>query len=104
MELNEYQLAARKFVKDSISSNSNYFAMGLAGETGEVLEKLKKSLRDDDGLDVAGFQKELGDVLWYLSQLSLCYGLDLEGVARMNLKKLQSRSDRNLISGSGDNR
>ncbi len=103
MELNKYQLEARKFVSESIKSNPNYFAMGLAGETGEVLEKMKKSMRDNV-LNAAELQKELGDVLWYLSQLADCFAMDLEGVAKLNLHKLQSRLDRGKIGGSGDNR
>lgn len=101
--MNDYQYEATKFAKDSIKQNPSYFALGLAGETGEALEKIKKNLRDGK-LDIVGLQKELGDVMWYLSQLSRCYGMDLEGIAKMNLNKLQSRLDRNKIGGEGDNR
>jgi NTP pyrophosphatase (non-canonical NTP hydrolase) len=104
MELNEYQFKAKKTVTDTVDGRAEYFALGLCGESGEVAEKIKKMLRDDNFIDIAGLQKELGDVLWYLSQLSLCFGLDLEGIAKMNLKKLEDRKNRGVISGSGDDR
>lgn len=85
-------------------------ALGLAGETGEVMEKIKKMIRDKNGVfsptpeDTAELKKELGDVLWYLSALAFYNGIDLDDVARANLDKLRSRKERNQIHGSGDNR
>lgn len=85
-------------------------ALGLAGETGEVMEKIKKMIRDKNGVfsptpeDIAELKKELGDVLWYLSALAFYNGIDLDDVARANLDKLRSRKERNKIHGSGDNR
>ena len=85
-------------------------ALGLAGETGEVMEKVKKMIRDKDGVfsptpeDIAELKKELGDVLWYLSALAFYNGIDLDDVARANLDKLRSRKERNQIHGNGDNR
>lgn len=85
-------------------------ALGLAGETGEVMEKVKKMIRDKDGVfsptpeDLEELKKELGDVLWYLSALAFYNGIELDDVARANLDKLRSRKERNQIHGSGDNR
>lgn len=85
-------------------------ALGLAGETGEVMEKIKKIIRDKNGVfsptpeDLEELKKELGDVLWYLSALAFYNGIDLDDVARANLDKLKSRKERNKIHGSGDNR
>ena len=85
-----------------------YPALGLCGEAGEVAEKVKKVLRDNDGvftdeikLEIA---KELGDVLWYISALSDDIGYSLEQIALMNNQKLISRKERGVISGEGDNR
>jgi NTP pyrophosphatase (non-canonical NTP hydrolase) len=103
MDLNEYQKKASEFVLPSVENSSVYFALGLSGETGEVMEKLKKSIRDGT-LSLHDLQKELGDVLWYLSQLSRCYGMELDEVAEANLSKLEDRKNRGKISGKGDNR
>lgn len=82
--------------------------LGLAGESGEVLEKFKKLLRDQQGrmtdADRAEILKELGDILWYVNAVSHLLGSSLEEVARLNNDKLASRADRNQLHGSGDNR
>jgi len=84
-----------------------YTALGL-GETGEVQGKVKKVLRDSNGVvspeTVAAIKGELGDVLWYLSQLSSELGIDLNEVAQSNLDKLADRAARGVLKGSGDNR
>ena len=85
-------------------------ALGLAGETGEVLEIIKKMIRDKGGVfetipeDREKLKKELGDVLWYLSALAFYNDIKLEDIAKTNLEKLASRQKRNKIHGSGDNR
>jgi NTP pyrophosphatase (non-canonical NTP hydrolase) len=77
--------------------------LGLCGETGEVAEKVKKQVRDGvfNRHEVA---KELGDVLWYLANLSNDIGYNLDEIADINIEKLTSRRDRDKIKGSGDNR
>lgn len=85
-----------------------YPAMGLAGETGEVLEKCKKVLRDSNGVfnreKTVAVAKEIGDVLWYVAQLCTELGLSMEACAMDNLVKLQSRKERGVLQGSGDDR
>ena len=85
-----------------------YPALGLCGEAGEVAEKVKKTLRDDGGVLTderrEALSRELGDVLWYLSQLATEAGLDLEEIAAENLDKLLSRRERGMLRGSGDDR
>ena len=61
-------------------------------------------IRDSDGLAREAIKLELGDVLWYVAQLSMELGYDLEDVAAANLAKLSSRAARGRISGSGDQR
>ena len=85
-----------------------YCAMGLAGESGEVCEKIKKLYRDKQGQidfkDKEALSKELGDVLWYVATLAHYAGLSLHNIADLNLAKLASRKLRNKIQGEGDNR
>ena len=86
--------------------NYTYPALGLAGETGEVCEKLKKAIRDEGGAITperkALLAKELGDVLWYIAALSTELGLSLEEIASGNLSKLAARKAQNKIHGDGD--
>ena len=88
--------------------NLYYPALGLAGEAGEVCEKVKKIMRDKDGVlseaDALEISKELGDVLWYLSALACEINVALSTVAEDNIDKLHSRKERGMLQGSGDNR
>ena len=109
MDLNSYQMkACETACYPNIGENPIYPTLGLTGEAGEVSDKVKKVLRDNDGIfdkDVSNsIMLELGDVLWYVSQLSSELGFELEYVANENLKKLDGRSLRGRISGEGDTR
>ena len=84
--------------------------LGLAGEAGEVVEKIKKHLRDKDNVfDLTAeereeLEKELGDVLWYISAIADYHAIELQNIAEKNIKKLEDRKARDKIHGSGDNR
>jgi NTP pyrophosphatase (non-canonical NTP hydrolase) len=109
MDFNEYQKKSRKTaIYPKKGKNFIYPTLGLAGEAGEVSEKIKKILRDHGGKMNAEHKqeisKELGDVLWYVSQIASELNLDLSQVAKDNLGKLFSRYERGKIKGSGDNR
>ena len=88
--------------------NLYYPALGLAGEAGEVCEKIKKIMRDQEGHftedDVEELGKELGDVLWYLTTIATELNISLSVIAEENMKKLASRQQRGVLKGSGDNR
>ncbi|MEG2612382.1 MAG: nucleoside triphosphate pyrophosphohydrolase family protein, partial [Alistipes sp.] len=85
-----------------------YPTLGLTGEAGEVADKVKKVIRDNEQQFTderkAEIAKEIGDVLWYCATLSRDLGFSLESVAQMNVDKLRSRRERNILKGSGDNR
>lgn len=101
-EFNEYQEQAQQF--DVSPKSLEYYTLGLAGESGEFAEKVKKVLRGDGEVYRDELLKELGDVLWYLSALSSYLCVPLSEVANMNLDKLADRAERNQLKGSGDNR
>ena len=107
MELNHYQKESRKTaLYPDIGRNAIYPTLGLVGEAGEVADKVKKILRDKEGVfdkySKDAIKLELGDVLWYIAQLSSELGYELEDVANANLQKLNSRKNRGKIQGSGD--
>jgi NTP pyrophosphatase (non-canonical NTP hydrolase) len=106
MNINTYQQEA---AKTAIYSNKIiYPTLGLAGEAGEIANKVKKILRDNSGEleeDVRqNLISELGDVLWYVAALATDLKTELSEVANKNIEKLNSRKNRGAIGGSGDNR
>ena len=80
-----------------------YNTLGMLGEAGEFAEKVKKNARDGKW-DAGEAAKELGDVLWYVSQIAADLGYTFEDIAQINLAKLADRRARGVIQGSGDNR
>jgi NTP pyrophosphatase (non-canonical NTP hydrolase) len=109
MDLETYQIQSRQTARyPQAGANAIYPTLGLCGEAGEVADKVKKVLRDRDGVFDQPVRDdlclELGDVLWYLAQLCTELDLSLEQVAEANLAKLASRAARNVIQGSGDRR
>lgn len=89
-----------------------YPALGLAGEAGEVADKIKKIWRNrgaSSGEDLTpeeyrALSLELGDVLWYCAALATAMKTSLEAFAEMNLAKLADRKARGVIKSEGDNR
>ena len=106
MNFNEYQKLARSTAVYPEEHKVVYPALGLCGETGEVADKIKKTIRGDSSLvNVTGsIADELGDVLWYLAILADDLGIPLEDIAHWNVDKLQRRMKNNKIRGDGDNR
>lgn len=109
MDLNSYQTAAlQTAIYPNMGMNFPYPALGLVGEAGEVADKLKKVIRDNDGVLTDPVRdavaKELGDVMWYLAVLAHELDYDLNTIAQGNLDKLASRQERGVLAGSGDNR
>lgn len=110
MQMNEYQiLSAGTAIYPGKGSTTGLLYVGLGlGEAGEVQGKIKKILRDDAGEITEekrqAIARELGDVLWYASQICEELGLRLGDIARMNLAKLADRQERGVLTGSGDER
>lgn len=108
MTFNEYNIASAKTDQYPNECKPWVYALGLAGETGELCDKLKKMYRDNGGAPnpdiIHALSKECGDVLWYLTQFAKSLGFTLEDVALINIDKLASRAKRGVIGGSGDDR
>lgn len=108
MTFDEYQKEALVTAIYPCESGIVYPVLGISGESGEIAEKVKKTIRDHDGvfdqsvkIEIA---KEAGDVLWYLAALARELGMSLEDIARMNIEKIVSRRRRGKLHGAGDNR
>lgn len=84
-----------------------YVGLGL-GEAGEIQGKIKKILRDNDGVITdevaAAIDKELGDLLWYVARTADEIGRKLSAIAQGNIDKLLDRKERGVLQGSGDDR
>lgn len=105
MELNEYQDMSFRTAKISHTRKDLLravdihewrervanFAMGMTGEAGEACDLLKKELFHGHTHDRAKLTKELGDVIWYVSQLARLYDITLEEIAQINIEKLKFR-------------
>lgn len=107
MNLNEYQQLAQRTAGKN-SEQLEYLIPGLSGEAGEVASVAAKVARDDDGEwskeKITKLILELGDCLWFISEIARHFGYSFEQVAQMNVDKLADRQKRGVIAGSGDNR
>jgi NTP pyrophosphatase (non-canonical NTP hydrolase) len=86
----------------------NYTVQGINGEAGEIADIVKKVMRDDRGMFSPqardSLEKEVGDTLWYISQLCTLMGWKMEDVMETNINKLEERAARGTLTGSGDDR
>ena len=108
MDFDQYQQAALGTAIYPQDNKLGYLALALCGEAGEVAEKVKKVLRDHDGVadadTCAAIAAECGDVLWYLANLADVLGYPLSQIAQMNVAKITRRKAANTLHGNGDNR
>lgn len=97
MKLNDYQKLGWRTMppktedKAQRASDISNYSMGLAGESGEVVDLLKKHIHHGHELDRDEAKEEMGDVLHYLSGLATMLGFTLEEVAHANIEKLMKR-------------
>ena len=109
MRATEYQdRALETAIYPNRGNNFVYPALGLVGEAGEVADKLKKVIRDNNGVLTDAVKDavaaELGDTMWYVAVLASELGYGLDEIMAKNLAKLNSRKNRGVLTGSGDNR
>jgi NTP pyrophosphatase (non-canonical NTP hydrolase) len=85
-----------------------YVILGIAGEAGELANKMKKIIRDNNGQlnlsNLTDLAKENGDVTWYNARIFKHLGFSFDEGAELNLKKLFARKEQDKLTGSGDNR
>lgn len=110
MMFDEYQKQAltTAIIHSDPLMDKTIWAMGVAGEAGEVVEKWKKIVAYKDGQvskdDLHELSKELADVVWYIAVLAHSLDLSFDEIMQKNLEKLADRKARGVQKGAGDNR
>ena len=106
MKVNEYQKKALRTLNPELKDKDILIngVMGLCGESGEVIDLVKKHLAQGHELDKERLAKELGDVAWYLAETAYAIGYDLEDIFQMNLDKLEKRYPEGFDSKKSMNR
>jgi NTP pyrophosphatase (non-canonical NTP hydrolase) len=92
--LEKFEQHVKGFVCSDILSSKELkanFALGLAGESGEVVDLIKKDLYHGKDIDRVKLIKELGDVAWYWVALCQQYAISPSEVMQVNIEKLQQR-------------
>lgn len=106
MTPNEYQKAAMRTSSKDLSVNKHLLngALGLAGESGEVADIVKKAMFQGHTINREHIAKELGDVLWYVAETATAIGYDLETIMQMNVDKLMKRYPEGFSAERSQNR
>lgn len=107
---NEYQKLAMRTSRKELPWEDLLLngALGLAGESGEVCDIIKKVIFQNHALESLHIAKELGDVLWYIAETATAIGYDLDIIMQMNIDKLKKRypegfdSERSQHRAKGD--
>lgn len=101
MKMSEYQATVAVTMNHALSQPqalSNY-ALGLAGEAGEVIEPIKKHLYHGRSLDLNNVAEELADVIWYVAAVANTLGIRLDVALDANVAKLQARYPEGFAGG-----
>lgn len=94
MDFSTYQSLANrtsKFKGEQRPDRLLCACLGLAGETGEFVDLVKKILFHGHPQDTTTLAKELGDILWYIAETASALGLSLDDLATANIEKLKKR-------------
>lgn len=89
----DYQKQAARTMKPDrlLKEDLADYAMGLSGEVGELLNKIKKNLFHHHFISYDEIAEEIGDCLWYLHAIATKFGLDMGEIAWQNIEKLKKR-------------
>ena len=93
MTVNEYQKLAMTTLNPDLNKKDVLIngVMGLCGESGEVIDIVKKWLAQGHELDKEKLAKELGDVAWYLAETAYALDIPLDEILQCNIDKLKKR-------------
>lgn len=93
MTANEYQVLAMKTLNKDLDEREILIngVMGLCGESGEVIDIVKKHISQGHPLNKDKIVEELGDVLWYIAELATILNVTIEDIMKYNINKLSQR-------------
>ena len=104
MDLKQYQHHVANKMRDLgfELQNVHHWVYGITGELGELVDHIKKKvfyrsqfrlsmMISEINLDKDYIKKEIGDIFFYLTALSVELGLDVEDILVTNIDKLNKR-------------
>ena len=100
MKSKEYQAAAISFDRSYAELGNSldqrklrlmHAVLGVSGESGELVDAVKKHIMYNKPLDVENVKEEIGDLCWYISLALDEIGSSFEEVMKMNIAKLSKR-------------
>ena len=93
MKINEYQILAMRTLNPNLDKKDVLIngVMGLCGDSGELIDLVKKQLAQGHSLNREKIKEELGDVAWYLAETAYALDIDLESILQQNIDKLKKR-------------
>ena len=93
MDFQDYQNFAQRTANRTLTRHQKMLngAMGLCGESGEVIDLMKKHLAQGHALNREHILEEIGDCLWYCAELATALDANLEDIASDNIAKLKKR-------------
>lgn len=91
MKFSEYTRLAKRTCTDLGEMDIYHFVLGITSEAGELASALKKHLAYGKDLDITNVAEEIGDLMWFVSQLCRILNLDFDEILEANLDKLKAR-------------
>ena len=106
MDIREYQEKAKRTVNTRLSRKDQLsnLCMGLCGESGEVVDYLKKCIYHRHSFNLQKLTEELGDVMWYLSNIATLFAIPMTYILEENIKKLEERQPEGFSKEKSINR
>lgn len=93
MDIKEFQNKSIRTINHDLTTEQliSNMCMGISGESGEVIDIIKKHLYQGHELDKEHLTEELGDVMFYITNLATLLGIDMQDVLQNNVDKLLKR-------------
>ena len=106
MKFSEYQIHSARTMPKLLEQKDllTNMSMGLAGESGELIDHLKKACFHGHEINQTYVSKELGDILWYIAGLATALNIDLDESAQENIDKLKARYPKGFSESASQNR